>query len=35
MIDMAIRLDPKSPFNYSRYANMSLALLLIGRGTRR
>ena len=28
---MAIRLDPKSPFNYSRYANMSLALLLIGR----
>jgi tetratricopeptide (TPR) repeat protein/rhodanese-related sulfurtransferase len=31
MIGMAIRLDPKSPFNYSRYANMSLALLLIGR----
>jgi Tfp pilus assembly protein PilF len=31
MIEMAIRLDPRSKFNYSRYENMSTALLMIGR----
>jgi TolB-like protein/DNA-binding winged helix-turn-helix (wHTH) protein/Tfp pilus assembly protein PilF len=31
MIERAIRLDPRSPFNYSRYENMSMALLMIGR----
>jgi TolB-like protein/DNA-binding winged helix-turn-helix (wHTH) protein/Tfp pilus assembly protein PilF len=30
MIERAIRLDPRSPFNYSRYENMSMALLMIG-----
>jgi len=30
-IEMAMRLDPRSKFNYSRYANMSMALLMIER----
>ncbi len=31
MIEMAMRLNPRSPYNYSRYENMSFALLLTGR----
>jgi tetratricopeptide (TPR) repeat protein len=31
MIEQAMRLNPRVHFNYSRYENMSLALLMIGR----
>jgi adenylate cyclase len=31
MIEMAMRLDPRSPHNWSRYGNMSWALVLLGK----
>ena len=31
MIERAIRLNPRSPYNFSRYENMGMALLLLGR----
>jgi tetratricopeptide (TPR) repeat protein len=31
MIETAIRTEPRSPFNWSRYGNLGFALLMLGR----